>query len=220
MYEKLLDNAKKYDADVSACNYIIGKSLDLNQNDKETITVYSSEEIAEQFKDQETILNVLWGRIYKKELFNNIRIPDGTLHEDVWVTHRLLCDAKRVVYTDAKYYCYYEREDSTTTTQDRKKRITDLVNGMIDRNLKKKKKNNLDVQLAVARHTANLIIFFYRDCSRDIRKKEIRRNLRVKFREIMKVNNNVFSVKQIRYHAFRINPWMGILLTDIMSKNK
>ena len=220
MYESLVANLKKCNADISVCNYKKGKELDTSDFDgKDEISVFDSSEMAHKFSSQVTLLDVPWARIYKKELFENIRFPDKTLHEDVWVAHRLLCDANRVVFSDRKYYCYYEREDSISLVQDRKKRISDLIDGMIDRNLYFKEKGYDDVQLDVARRTANLVIFFYRDCANDIRKKEIRNNLRVKFREILSINKNVFSVKQIRYHVFRINPWLGIMLTDIMNKS-
>lgn len=220
MYEILINNLIQYKSDISACNYIRGKNFDKSDLEvKNVIKVFDSEQMSKKFSSQLTILDSPCAKLFVRKLFEDIRFPDRTLHEDVWVAHHLLCGANKVVYIDKKLYCYYERDNSISVTQDKKKRIEDLINGMIDRNLYFKNKHFYDVQLDVARRTANLVIFFYRDCAKDIRKKEIRNNLRNKFKEIMTINKNVFSVKQIRYHAFRINPWLGILLTDIMNKS-
>lgn len=49
-----------------------------------------------------------WGKIFRKELFAEIRFPVGKLYEDAYVTHRLICMAERVaVYREKLCYYYY-----------------------------------------------------------------------------------------------------------------
>ena len=57
---------------------------------------------------------VAWGKIYRKTLFtdHNILYPVGKLHEDTFVTYRLLYEADRISYTDRMLYYYRERSGS------------------------------------------------------------------------------------------------------------
>lgn len=45
-------------------------------------------------------------KIYKRELFNYLRFEKGRLHEDLYITFRLLDYANTVVYVDCPYYFY------------------------------------------------------------------------------------------------------------------
>ena len=57
---------------------------------------------------------VAWGKIYRKSLFmdNGILYPVGRLHEDTFVTYKLLYAAKKISYTDSVLYYYRERSGS------------------------------------------------------------------------------------------------------------
>lgn len=52
-----------------------------------------------------------WGVIYKKELWENIRYPDGRVNEDSVVAYQLIDKAKRCGHLDKEYY-YYRKTDS------------------------------------------------------------------------------------------------------------
>ncbi len=47
-----------------------------------------------------------WGKLFRKNLFQNIRFPSGKIHEDEAVTYQLLYYAHRVAYIDAVLYYY------------------------------------------------------------------------------------------------------------------
>ena len=62
------------------------------------------------------IKNVVWNKLYRKELFNGIRYPDGHVYEDIDTTHRLLDVCNRVCVLDRQLYMHRERPGSITVT--------------------------------------------------------------------------------------------------------
>ncbi len=57
-------------------------------------------------------LVVAWGKLYKKNLFKEVRYPKGKLHEDVYVLHQILAQTDKFVYTNEQLYNYLQRSSS------------------------------------------------------------------------------------------------------------
>lgn len=57
---------------------------------------------------------VVWNKLYRRGLFEDLRFPEGRRHEDEFVTYRLLWMAGGVSVTDACLYYYRQRGDSIT----------------------------------------------------------------------------------------------------------
>lgn len=53
-----------------------------------------------------------WGKLYKRELFQNERFPVGKLHEDNAIVYRIAYEAKTVAYTKRDLYGYRRRNNS------------------------------------------------------------------------------------------------------------
>lgn len=51
-------------------------------------------------------------KLYSKELFKDMRYPVGKLHEDEFLTYRLLAKAGTISYVDANLYYYYQNPNS------------------------------------------------------------------------------------------------------------
>lgn len=56
-------------------------------------------------------------KLYKKELFNNLRFPVGKYHEDEFTTYLLFYKSTSIAYTSQILYYYYSRETSIMATQ-------------------------------------------------------------------------------------------------------
>lgn len=56
--------------------------------------------------------NLAWNKLYKKELFENVRYPKGKIHEDEFTTYKLIWKAKKVALVSGKLYFYRQRMDS------------------------------------------------------------------------------------------------------------
>jgi len=57
---------------------------------------------------------VAWGKLYRKDLFKNIRYPLGKVHEDEFITHRLLFQSDTLAVIPAPLYCYYQNPEGIT----------------------------------------------------------------------------------------------------------
>lgn len=70
---------------------------------------------------------VVWNKIYKKELFENLRFPVGRLHEDEALTYKILYSAKSIVYSKRLIYGYIQTKTSIMRVGVSQKRIDDLL---------------------------------------------------------------------------------------------
>lgn len=107
--EYLFKGLKEYDADISTCEYY-------NVYKKKMIAVRrDSDRIFDGIGGLEALLrlkigNYAWGKLYKKELWEEIRYPGGKLYEDVRTTYKLFRKCNRVAaLKDCKYY--YRQND-------------------------------------------------------------------------------------------------------------
>ena len=52
-----------------------------------------------------------WGKLFKRELFNDIRFPEGKLHEDLYIMPTIFLKCKKIVAYHKGLYHYRTRED-------------------------------------------------------------------------------------------------------------
>ena len=57
---------------------------------------------------------VAWGKLYQKDLFENIRYPVNKLHEDEYVTYKILFSLDQIALVQHNLYYYFCNEDSIT----------------------------------------------------------------------------------------------------------
>ncbi len=56
--------------------------------------------------------NYCWNKIFRHELFENIRFPEEHVYEDIGTTYRLILETSRIWYSSVKLYNYRYRSDS------------------------------------------------------------------------------------------------------------
>lgn len=76
-------------------------------------------------RNQGTSSNV-WGRLYKRTLFDSIRFPEGRVYEDVAVSYLLFAAAQCTVFTNKPLYNWCRRPGSIQTRQDEQARQDEL----------------------------------------------------------------------------------------------
>ena len=118
--ESLYGAMKEYDADISQCRweYMHGDEL------KEA---YDPQAKRECFNGREMLANlyiqtgayyvVAWNKLYKKKLFENIRYPQGRIHEDEATTYKLFDLAEKCVFIDNALYGYFVGMGGTSITR-------------------------------------------------------------------------------------------------------
>lgn len=60
------------------------------------------------------IATVAWGKLYSKKYFKDIRYPLGKIHEDEYVTYRILFENKDIAFIDQPLYAYYQNTEGIT----------------------------------------------------------------------------------------------------------
>ena len=58
--------------------------------------------------------NGLWNKLFKLELFNDIKFPEGKLSEDWFVLFKLISKANKIYYNSKPKYYYQQRKGSIT----------------------------------------------------------------------------------------------------------
>lgn len=126
MYKSLYDALIKYKTDISVCGrYIVEDNNITSYSDNENPRIYNRyqalrEIVLDDFYDG--INNFAWDKLYKKELFENIRYPVGKSFEDIYTTYKLFSISNKVVHIKSPKYYYVQRGDSIVGSNTAKKR--------------------------------------------------------------------------------------------------
>lgn len=113
MYEILINVIKEYDADVSICNlYDVIDGKEYIRNNENGIQEYSRLEILKEVLLDKNIQSYAWNKLYKKELFDEIKYPIGKKYEDIGTTFYVFEKCNKIVVTSKPEYYYLKRSDS------------------------------------------------------------------------------------------------------------
>lgn len=128
MYEILVNNVIKYDADISHCGY------KLIENGKETLIHGTGKIIIQDRKkgvldlmDGTLIEPGIWNKIFRKEIVGDTRLDENLkINEDLYFNILLFDKASKSVFEDKAKYNYIKRNNSATTSSiNNARRITD-----------------------------------------------------------------------------------------------
>ena len=128
MYEMLVNNAIKYDADISHCGY------KLIENGKEILMYGTGKIIIQNRKkgildlmDGTLIEPGIWNKIFRKEIVGGARLDENLkINEDLYFNILLFDKSTKCVFEDKAKYNYIKRENSATTSSlNNTRRLTD-----------------------------------------------------------------------------------------------
>ena len=201
MYEKLYSYIKQENADIVQCSYqeVYNEEVN-NQKIKEEIKLISGKDSLYNLSGEnhgKTV--VVWNKIYKRELFNDIRFPKGKYHEDEFTTYKLLYKANKIVDLNLPLVYYRQRDGSIMNSKFNIKRL-DALEAFNERLAFYKEKNLNELQqitIAQILHFTNLFYIKIKDS--DIKNKyEILKILRqnIKNDYILFMKNKYVSLKQ------------------------
>ena len=112
MYEKLYNALVDNNADISICKFrYLGAKEDRNDNIAITDEVLTGKEILFEKRAAKNAWGwgFAWNKLYKKEVFRELRYPVGKAYEDDFIVHKLFWDVQRVACTSYIGYNYIER---------------------------------------------------------------------------------------------------------------
>lgn len=120
----LLNNAMHFQADISACG-LLQVSMKDQIMELQDVPVCCLEPEKAYCDFYQYIMSPCL-KLYRKELFEDIRFPAGKIHEDCYVTHIPLFAANRVAITSAQLYYYYSNPGSITRKKWSEKRLQEV----------------------------------------------------------------------------------------------
>lgn len=127
MLEILWSAAMKSGASVSICGYqeTAGEEPIITL---ETLTsvLWRPEDF---YIEQNVNAIVAWGKLYNKELFSDIRYPNGKIHEDELTTYKILFSQEEIVVIPLPLYYYFQNAQGITKSSWSPKRM-DAVQGL------------------------------------------------------------------------------------------
>lgn len=136
-YEYLYSIMEKNDADISEAEFVripeeIVNNAELIISDKNNqiivkeyiYTNMDALNLLYGINEHEYVKKVVvWNKLYKKKLFENIIFPQGKLHEDEFTTYKVLYNAEKIVSSTKYIHGYVQTQKSIMRTEITQKRI-------------------------------------------------------------------------------------------------
>jgi len=104
------------------CDIVIGRYTEVPESDEGCIDfkrgegleiITGREACLRIYLSKERILyQIVWGRIFAKHIWENLRFPDGKTAEDAFVSHSLYYNAGSIAILDAALYAYVQSSNS------------------------------------------------------------------------------------------------------------
>lgn len=87
-----------------------------NPNPLHAAVYYGTDNIVRTYFQSCMVRTTVWNKLYKSAVLNDIRFPEGRLHEDEFFTYRVLAKANVAAVIDTIGYHYRQRSDSIMGT--------------------------------------------------------------------------------------------------------
>lgn len=153
MYERLLTAARSTGSDVVKCGHVrvsedgrhvlqlrrMVKSIQSSVGRRTILTAYA----------RNRITPVVWDALFRRELFDGVRFPEGRLHEDAYLMPRILARARSVLRLPDALCFHRVRRDSITAT---------LSRGRLDSVRALQELEAMAVEMRLARRTVRSVI--------------------------------------------------------------
>jgi len=202
MYKILYDNIIKYTGDIAICkekNVYENELVELNSiNEDLKINILTVEEILKKSNKERSTFIYAWNKLYKKELFKDLRYPENKIYEDEWLSPKILYKASKIIYIDKDLYYYLQRDGSIVNSKFRVKKFDKVYalenNVIFFKNRKETElheiatKVYLDTLLWTDQAAQNQL----KNIDKDLKK--LRQTINIHMMEIM--NNSKISYKQ------------------------
>ena len=153
MYDTLYNLIRKYDVKIAHCSYknVDGVSI-LPAGDTGKISVQNHDEAIKCLLSGKLFSGGIWNKLYKKELFNNIRFDESIrINEDVLANFELFDLVDKSVFVDMALYSYVVNNDSAThsmRTSEGPEQVLYVAEKMQKKSINKPYQNESDYRVA------------------------------------------------------------------------
>lgn len=198
--EVLLEEAIANNADIVQCEFEKSENIPVWTKPREYQRIIRvGDEIEDNMFINDVPITVAWNKLYKRKIFLDLglRYPIGRIHEDMFLTPKILYYAERMVIIDEPLYFYRERSDSIMSSSFSLKKLDKLY--AIEETLRffeEKKRMHLVYQ-RLDGYIRNLIMFYGIMHRQD--KKKYRRELHSLKTKIRTVRKKYMFDKKLSY---------------------
>ncbi len=130
--EALYSLVMNYEADIAICDYKRNNGDEIiSQPDNIEINVETgTEAIGNLYTERYGEYVVAWNKLYRREIFENLRYPVGMIHEDEAIFGDIFIRASKVVRTDYVLYNYRVNNDNSIMSLGYSKKRLDILKAM------------------------------------------------------------------------------------------
>lgn len=104
--------------DIAQCDFLMtnDESILMPPQNNMRVKFFEPQETMKDFAIEANLVKywVVWNKIYRRELFDDVRFPIGKNHEDMYTTYKLLWKSKKTAVTNLYLYYYFQRSTSMT----------------------------------------------------------------------------------------------------------
>ena len=112
MFEVLLSGLQTAGADISVCGHYEEYKSHRKEFTWPKQLVLDKERALEKLLQNDQMKNLVWDKLFCRNLFDNIRFPEGKTFEDMAIMHWLFLQAEKVVCLPNALYHYLQRSGS------------------------------------------------------------------------------------------------------------
>lgn len=169
---------------IAQCRFAYVQGEPVKSKESSSWRIYRGESLMQQLygaEEEATYFVVAWNKLYKRELFRNIRYPEGRIHEDEATTYKLFHEGRKLAFSDRALYGYFTENTGSITSTFSGKRLQWLTAN--EERIDFLKDNGYESILPAAyRKLCDACITFYFRCTPEIEdakqlKKELKRLL-------------------------------------------
>ena len=187
-------------------------------NENIYIIEFNTENAIKSLLEEDILQQVVWNKLYKIELFNNLKFKVGKLNEDEFFTYKIFSKAKKIAYLNKCNYYYFNRDNSIMGKNYSIKRL-DGLDARYERYIFLK--NNYQSLLSLAKlNLLNSILYSYQK-SFEIKDKVERKNAKVKIKTIFKLIKNdgvIITLKSIKERIWIRGMYLSLPLVSYIRK--
>ncbi|MFC4735429.1 glycosyltransferase family 2 protein [Bacillus daqingensis] len=205
MIEQLLYTVIHYNHPIAACNITKVNNLETIDIDNFALApvlfLSKAEALYKLYSDDPLPIAVCWNKIYKLNLIEKIKFPEGLKFEDEYIAHKVVDEAEGIYFIDLPLVYYNQHEESFMKQEFSEKKL-DIFKAYEDRLAYFQ---NNDFPKLARIHSALMLymhILYFQQADA-CNKRSIHRN----FKDVYKRTNNYLSIRQkLELKSFYVNP--------------
>lgn len=221
MFELLVNTIEKSSADISTC-FVVTERKENPQKALiyEKIKVLQREEaIIDLFTKNGYVRHAAWNKLYKKEIFDDIKFPVGRLFEDAAVMYKVFDSIKNIAVIKAELYHYVQRAGSICNNYYKKEAVLHRMENAMEAFFYFE--GRVDLQNAAyvwnATYITELCLCSYNNGDKKTAEYGYRQFKNIsKISKIKKLNNKL----KMKIFIFLINPYLFYKIKNLENKNE